>query len=455
MNLKLTVSQTFSEVRGSEVEETLLTSPVPERTSATEEFSVLVATTIQGVEELRSAWTGLPQNLETDIDYYLHTLESDSTAIRPHVITVWKDGIAQAMLVGKVKRRKVSTTISFVRLSGPTSKVLEITNGGRIGQASSAIDKLLALELRKVSDSGEVDMVCFPRLPLHSELFQHVQELPKSPARKRVLHVSDYLVLSLTGPDGKAPAAFGGKAGRETRRKARILQDAFPGKVRLERYSRPGELDTGIRDAVAVASTTWQYFLGYCSFFDTAQTRNSLEFFAEKGWLRIYVLHVDDSPCAYLIGQLHNKSFYSQHAGYRPEFARFSVGSLLTAWALEDLATAGVEQVDLGEGRQEHHRRLGCQLRQEGTLHLYSRTWRGFSLNLLFGATKAVRVGGRYLLSELGLKRIESFRKEAFDGQSAAASASEALHSNPSGCTALYKRQRSLQQLRHANYDTG
>jgi CelD/BcsL family acetyltransferase involved in cellulose biosynthesis len=136
-------------------------------------------------------------------------------------------------------------------------------------------------------------------------------------------------------------------------------------------------------------------------------------FFARQGWLRIYILYVDDLPCAFLIGQLYNRTFYCQHAGYQPAFAHFSVGSLLTAWALEDIGAAGVEQVDLGEGGQEHNRRLGCQMCEEGTVHLYSSTLRGFWLNLFFASAQIVRVGGRRTLSGLRLNRVSKIWRES------------------------------------------
>ena len=343
---------------------------------------------------------GVVHGLDTDIDYYLHNLRRDSTILRPHVITIWQDGIAQAMLVGQIRRQKISTYVSFVRLRGPTSTVLEVINGGRMGRESSAIDKRLAFELLKATNGGGVDLVCLQRLPVHTNLFREVRQLPGLLGREGVPHVSNYSVLPLTASEGKHPI-FGGKSRREVRRKTRILERAFPGRVRLECYSRPSELDVGIRDAVSVAAKTWQYYLGWCGL--NAQTRDSFEFFAKRGWLRIYVLYVNDFPCAFLIGQLYNKAFYCQHAGYHPDFVRFSVGSLLTAWALEDLAASGAEQVDLGAGLQEHHRRLGCPMRQEATVHVYSLTWRGVWLNMLFAATTVVRAAGRHALSGLGL----------------------------------------------------
>src|SRR5437868_3735081 len=126
-----------------------------------EGLSVQVATSLREIKDLRRVWRKWTQCLDTDIDYFLHNLKNDSTILRPHVITVWKGGIAQAMLVGHVKKRRVSTVVSFVNIPGPDVVVLEIVNGGRMGRQSSAIDKFLAMELLRAIRSGDVDLVRF------------------------------------------------------------------------------------------------------------------------------------------------------------------------------------------------------------------------------------------------------------------------------------------------------
>jgi hypothetical protein len=365
-------------------------------------YFVQLATDVDAIEALRPIWRKWAHSLETDIDYFLHDVAHDPESLHPYVITVFNEGIAQAMLVGKIKRRKVASVVSFVNISGPRAKVLEIKKGGRMGRPSPAIDRLLALELLKAAKTGEVDSICFERLPLQSELFRQVQQLPSLLIKERVPHMFCYSVLPLTAPERKRPRVFSGKTRREIRRKTRIVERAFPDQMQLKCFSDVSELDAGMCDAMRVAVTTWQYYLGL-GLTDTAQTREAFRFAARQGWLRIYVLYLKDSPCAFLVGQLYNNTFYCQYAGYHPSYTRFSVGSLLTARAFEDLAAAGVHRVDLGEGGQEHNRRLGCQMAEEGTVHVYSPTLRGLWLNAFFGATQAVRAGGRRARARLRL----------------------------------------------------
>jgi hypothetical protein len=357
-------------------------------------YSVRVATNTSTVEALRPVWSNWANSLDTDLDFFLHEVSQDPTAVEPYVITVYSDEIAQAMLVGQVRKRRASAVVSFVNIPGPFERVLEIKKGGRMGRPSPALDRVLALQLLRVVKSGQVDSLCLKRLPLQSGLFHEIQQLPIFLVGERVPYVFCYSVLSLSDSGRKRPRVFAGKTQREIRRKTRILERAFPGQVSLKCFSQPDEVEAGMCDAMRVAVKTWQYYLG-SGFNDTSRTRETYRFFAEHGWLRIYVLYIAGVPCAFLTGQLYNDTFYCQFAGYHPYYTRFSVGSLLTARVFEELAAADVQRVDLGEGGQEHNRRLGCQMAEEGTVHVYSSTIRGLLLNFFFGTTQIVRASGR------------------------------------------------------------
>jgi hypothetical protein len=371
---------------------------------AGEKLSVEVAESLSAVEALRSIWSKWSHNLDTDLDYYLHNLKSDQTILRPYVISVSQEDVPQAMLVGQVRKCRVSTVVSFVNIRGPEARVLEVDSGGRMGKESNAIDRLLAMQLLRAAKCAGVDLIWFRRLPLRSTLFRELQQLPGVLIQRRVPHTFCYSVLPLTAPAGKRAPVFSGKNLRETRRKTRILQRAFPDAVKFKCFCHPDDLDLGIRDAATASVRSCPHYLGQDSLGD-AQIHKDLDFCAGRGWLRVYVMYIGDSPCAYLIGQLYKHTFYCQHAGYDQAFARFSVGSLLTAWALENLAAVGVEEVDLGAGGQEHNRRLGCRVREEGTVHVYFPTLRGFRANIFVAAAQIVRAAGRKTITELRLNR--------------------------------------------------
>jgi len=374
-------------------------------------YRLQVFTTVEAVEALRPVWNLWANSLETDFDYFLNGLTNHGSPSSLCVIVVFHDNVPRAMLIGQVRTRRASAIISFLNIPGPRERVLTIHRGGRMGQPSPMIDKLLASELLKIARSGMVDALSFDRLPLQSELFHQIQQMPGFMLKECVPHIFYYSVLTLSAQGSNSPSVFTGKAQREVRRKTRILDNAFPGKVQLKCFSQPAELGEGLRDALRVAGTTWQFHLGE-GLAHAPQAQANFHFFAQQGWLRIFILYIKDSPCAYLVGQLYNHTFYCQHAGYNPSFTNYSVGAVLTARAFEELAAVGVQHVDLGEGGQEHNRRLGCEKSEEGTVHIYSPTLRGVGLSLFFLTTRAIRKGGRGMQRALHLQWLSKIWRQ-------------------------------------------
>jgi CelD/BcsL family acetyltransferase involved in cellulose biosynthesis len=368
----------------------------------TEPMIARVATTWQDVEALRPVWQSWTTGLHTDLDHFAQSLKSDQSTVGPYVISVWNGATPLGILVAQIKRRKASTTVAMVRVNGPRVRMLEIVTKGRLGPASVEVDRLFATQLALALREGRAELAYFHRLPIGSSLFNSVWNLPGRLMPKRLEHVFSYSEVSLVGTEGTRPAVFSGKIMREARRKTTNLQREFNGRVSFRCFSQPAELSDGLKDVEKVNQGTWQNALG-SDFTDPMQTADSFRYFAEKGWLRIFVLYAADRPCAFLIGLLHGKNFHCQHAGYHAEFAKHSVGSVLTNLAFENLASARAERVDLGEGGQEHNRRLRSEKNDEGTVHLYAPTLRGFYLSVFFGMAQASKSLGGWVRTNLHL----------------------------------------------------
>src|ERR1700733_3157670 len=107
---------------------TLASEPKSERRG----FTVDIASSVAAVERLRPSWSAWSHNLETDLDYFLHKVQNDPAILNPYVLAVYRNGEVQALLAGVVRRRRISTVVSFVPIQGPRAEVLEIIHGGRM-----------------------------------------------------------------------------------------------------------------------------------------------------------------------------------------------------------------------------------------------------------------------------------------------------------------------------------
>ena len=62
---------------------------------------------------------------------------------------------------------------------------------------------------------------------------------------------------------------------------------------------------------------------------------------ARRGWLRCYILYCKDVPVAFMVGYHYEDCFFYIDVGYDPQWAQYSVGSVLHLEVMDDLYRRG------------------------------------------------------------------------------------------------------------------
>ena len=103
---------------------------------------------------------------------------------------------------------------------------------------------------------------------------------------------------------------------------------------------------------------------------------------AQKGWLRAYILYIDDIPEAFWLGYLCHGTFYLAFTGYNPAYRKYELGTIVFINLLEDLGRMGVSKVDFGSGTALYKERFGQHMWHEATVYIFAPTLRGIILNV-------------------------------------------------------------------------
>ena len=102
------------------------------------------------IEEIRSVWISMQRHPNADIDCYIALLESGSgKAWVPHILVVYRGGIPEAMLIGRVESTRLSLKIGYAELLKPRVRALVFIYGGLLGNASVENCELLVREAVK------------------------------------------------------------------------------------------------------------------------------------------------------------------------------------------------------------------------------------------------------------------------------------------------------------------
>lgn len=121
------------------------------------------------------------------------------------------------------------------------------------------------------------------------------------------------------------------------------------GTVELRRVNRLEQIDNFLELANGISRSSYQHRLLGVGLRAPAQLRRRLEVAATHGWLRSYLLLVNNIACSFMLGYQYEGRYCYTKVGYAPEFAKFSVGSVLQLMVLEDLFRLDTPQLfDLG-----------------------------------------------------------------------------------------------------------
>lgn len=344
------------------------------------EVAVRVARTIEQIEEIREVWTSWKGPRDSDIDFYLEFIHSHPEVLRPHVVVLYRNGQPDAMLIGRLERTEHSSRIGYFRLPGMSAQTLNFVYGALRGDGSDENSRELIGSVMQSLRSGEADVAFLHQPSTDSFLYKAALSLPGFGFRDRLSKAETHHIIKVPDTAEELYRGFSRGLREELRRKKKKLTKDFEGRVTVRCYRDPSELTIALPAIEEVAKKTYQRGLGV-GFLDTPEIRRRMEFCAQKGWLRIHVLYIDDQPRSFWSGTVRDGVFTSDYNAYDPAFRDYSLGSVIIGTVLEDCCGEGVKEIDWGFGQAEYKERFGNHRLTESSVYIFAPRIKGFTLN--------------------------------------------------------------------------
>ena len=355
------------------------------------EWTVRVLRTLAEVEEIRPWWEGSKGNPDGDIDVYLSCFRAGAKTVRPHVIVIYRKGLPDAILVGRIDRTTIHFRIGYLQF-GLEATILFFVAGALRGSPSSENHELFVQEICRSLSRREADVASLNLLRIDSELFKLARTIPSFARRDHFCAVQPHFTVPLPKSSEEFYRSLGSKTRQELRRKQQKLERDISGPIRIRCFREAAEFDEAIQAAEEVAKKSYLRGLGV-GFDVGAETRELLRVKSQKGWLRTYVLYAGDRPVAFWMGDLLEGTFGGNFTGYDPDIAKYSPGMYLMAKVIEGFCNsseATVAKIDFGPGGAPYKASLGKSEGDEASVHIFSWSLKGVELNLLRTLTAAI-----------------------------------------------------------------
>ncbi len=197
---------------------------------------------------------------------------------------------------------------------------------------------------------------------------------------------------------------LGGSARNNLRRVIKNFKTMPKNTVKVTCYTEPEQADELITILTQISHKTYQHHLLNLGFENNPEQVVQLRTAASSGWLRAYVLWINEAPVAFNIGYHHGDTFYGYDMGYDPEFSKLQPGIYLLAEVIDDILSNGICCLDFLSGDSLFKRRLSNTSREEQHYYLIPRGWPGTAYAFSLSATNFLSEKIGNWLDKKGLK---------------------------------------------------
>lgn len=370
--------------------------------SRAQAFDTAVIDTDAGFHDLRADWTELLQASTNDNFFltweWLYTWWTHlHGARRLHIVTVRHDGRLVALAPLALRPRQWTRLLPF--------EVLEFLGCGSVGS-----DYLSPIVRKGFEDTALPALVARLRASGHVLELSHVDRTSEPMAAAAAeLRAQDWLEQCATiercpyiALDGHTWDSYLGTLGRthrtNFRRKLKKLNQLYTLRI-VEAHT-----DTERRAALDILVNLHLKRRQELGGSDALHTPELLAFHEEataialrRGWLKLYVMWLDDRPAAAMYGFEYNKVFYFYQSGFDSAYATYSVGLVMTGLAVEGAIERGIGTFDFLHGEEPYKYLWASAERELLRFHFFPPHARGAFLNR---ATR-MRRGALGLISRL------------------------------------------------------
>jgi hypothetical protein len=288
----------------------------------------------------------------------------------------------------------------------PVLRQLSVVHGGVFGSRTEQISRVLVVELMKELRRGEIDVVNFNYLETDSFLYRIACKMPGFLSRCHLPKNEVHWRMTLPEDIGSFYQRLSSKHASNLRRLINRLERAYPNKDQVVTYRDQDELETAIKAASEISSTTYQYAYGL-GVVDNHQRRTILSQEAKLGRLQIDILYINGEPAAFQLATKYGNTYFGDKVGFNPRWEKFRIGTVLFLKVTEALcADPSITYYDFGYGDTQYKRSYCDTEWTEGHVYIFAPRVFPVFVNLILSTTLVISILTKKFVTRLGIRNL-------------------------------------------------
>jgi CelD/BcsL family acetyltransferase involved in cellulose biosynthesis len=343
-----------------------------------------VLTNPEEIGKVLAFWAACRPHRDADPDFIRFLVSQRPDAERLHVLVARVNDEPRALLVGRLERTQLRVKFGYLRIPTPRLRTLIISHGGWLGEIDERRASLFVNALRNSLAQGEADLVQLHFPPSTSALAKLALTNPMFICRDHAPVSETHRVIELSARPDASFSWLSSNARSQHRKRARKLVEVFPD-ARIGEFRSPADVAPLLQHCKAVSLKSYQHGIGV-GFTGNKDVPVRLDFLARAGWLRGFVLFLDEKPCAFWVGSYRQGEFTSDYLAFDPAFQKYTPGMYLMLEVVETLARdedQPARLIDFGIGDSVYKQRLGNRETDETEILIFAPRLRALGVNLL------------------------------------------------------------------------
>lgn len=370
------------------------------------DWEVIIVRTFEEMEAIRDVWEQMqhnesPAHIDADYDRYLSVLKAADESIKPYIILIKQNGCLKTMVIARTETRRIACRIGYLTILKPRMRCLSVVYGGILGQPNNEVCSFLVNELLRILRGGEIDTIFFNHLRTESDLFKAITTQAGFFHLGRFPKIEPHWAISIPETMDQLYKRYSPKNRSNLRRLINRLEKKYQDQIKVVTYTQQNEVDKAIEAIAKISAQTYQSQLYNM---DSEQIRILLKLAASRGWLRAYVLFIDEEPVAYEIALKYGSSYFGLYTGFDPKWKQYRIGTVTLLKFLESICgDPEAKLFDFGFG-DAHYKRLYADICwQEASIYLFATKPYPLVVNLLHSTITGISLGINWSLNKTGL----------------------------------------------------
>ena len=198
------------------------------------------------------------------------------------------------------------------------------------------------------------------------------------------------------------------KTRQDLKRTKKKFQEKVGSAWQLVRIDSSDQINEFLAKVEQISKKTYQWKLLGLGVCQNSTHEKQMYVAANYGWLKCYLLMVDEQPIAFQIGYDYQGTYLAHDIGYDPTWAKLQVGIFLHTQIIEDLLNNAphIKKFDFLLGDSVHKERLSTHSHQERHFYLIPRTFKNFFLAKSFSGINKFSSSIGIFLAKYNLKNV-------------------------------------------------